>query len=48
MRPVTLEEASKPIQSLRAFEERWGGVARLAGWSQAALSGLGHVGSPVK
>jgi hypothetical protein len=37
-----------PIQSLRAFEERLGGVARLAGWSVPALSGLEHVGSPVK
>jgi hypothetical protein len=31
------------VEALRSFESRWGGVARLAGWSLIALYGLDPV-----
>jgi hypothetical protein len=33
------------IAALRAFEERWGAVARSAGWSPVELYGLDPIGT---
>jgi len=39
----TPEEWAELVASLRAFEDRWGSAARLAGWSLVALYGLDPV-----